>query len=194
LWRGSLGQQLRLTIPRDAVVETLFPPEMPEPTRRLVLLGAIAIDGLARDPLPSPSEIAAATAPVAQALGQLPPGSVRADTGRWDLVSEDVALGLAALCAIGDACRAAGAAPPSIGAHLCIASVLPDPASGALVPYGSGSRLARDLMQRAPAGVVLASDALAVSLAARADSGFMTELYLPDEAELGGSAHLLRSS
>ena len=34
--------------------------------------------------------------------------------------------------------------------------------------------------------------ALAVSLAARAQDAFVTELYLPDEAVLGGAAHLLR--
>ncbi len=193
LWRVALGRQVRLAIPRDTVVEALFPPEQPEPARRLVLLASIAIDSLTGDPPPSPDQIAAATAPVAQALDLLAPGSVRANPGQWEIVSEDIELCLAALVAMGEACRMAGTPAPAIGAHLAIASVLPDPVSGALLAYGSAPRLARNLMLHAPAGVVLASDALAVSLAARADAGFVTELYLPDEAELGGSAHLLRA-
>lgn len=194
LWPAAFGRQTHITIPRDAMVEALFPPEMPEAERRLVLLASIAIDGLASDPARSPAEIAAVTAPVAQALELLPPGAIRAAPGLWDIVCEDVGLGLAALTAIGAACGAAGTTPPAIGAHLAIATVLPDPATGALIPYGLAPQLARELMRHAPAGVILASDALAVSLAARADTRFVTELYLPDEAELGGSAHLLRAA
>lgn len=192
LWRESLGKQMRLTIPRDAVVESLFPPEQDQPSRRLVLVAAIAVDELASDPPPSPPEIAAMVAPVAQALDLLPPGSVRPDVGQWNLVSGDIELGLAALTAIGDACRIAGTPPPAIGAHLAISTVLPDPATGTLIAYGLAAQTARNLMLQAPAGVVLVSDPLAVSLAARSIGTFATELYLPDETELGGSAHLLR--
>jgi hypothetical protein len=48
-------------------------------------------------------------------------------------------------------------------------------------------------MEQAPSGIVLASEALAVALAARPDRDLATELYLPEQPELDGSAHLLRA-
>ena len=192
LWRAAHGEQLRLAIPRDAMVDSLFPAEQPEPSRQLVLVAALGIDELLCDPPPAPARIIVATAAINAALGGLPSGSVQAGTGRWDLVTDSVEQGLAALVAAGEACRDAGTPPPAIGATLVIGTVLPDPVTGQHIAYGAGPKTALNLMRQAPAGVILVSDALAVSLAARAQDAFVTELYLPDEANLGGAAHLLR--
>ncbi len=192
LWRAELGVQHRIAIPRDVSVEALFPPEQPDAARQLALVAAIGIDELAGDALPGSLEIAGWIAPVAGALSALPAGTVRAAPGRWELATTDVEAGLAALAAVTAACRAAGTPLPAIGAHLAICTLVRDPASGAALAYGSAPDLARRLMQHAPSGVILGSEALAVALAARPGGNLASELYLPDEPELDGSAYLLR--
>lgn len=191
LWRAALGPQHRLTARRDAAVEALFPPEVPDPARQLALHVAIGIDGLRSPDTLSSAVIAALSAPVAAALDGLPAGLVRAQPGLWEFACTDPVAGLAAIAAVLAQCQSSGSEPPAIGVHLGIAPLLSDAASGRLLAYGPAPALARRLMDHAPAGVALASDALAVTLAARGERAARTELYLPDEPALGGAAHLL---
>ncbi len=188
LWRGDLGEQLCLTVPRDAAVEALFPPEQPDPARALAVHIAIGLSGL--DALPS-DQIAQRTGPVSAALAGLPAGTVRAGPGLWELALADLDQACGVIAAVLQAGRAAGLHPPAIGAHLAIAALLTDPASGATVAYGPAPELARLLLQMSPAGLALGSDALAVTLAARLPGPLRSELYLPDEADLGGCVHAL---
>jgi hypothetical protein len=185
LWRGSAGPQHRLTIARDAEVEALFPPERPDPARVLAVHLAAGLDVLAEaGPLHS-AEIAALADPVSSVLAMLPAGSVRVAPGRWEAAVEDLDL------ALNVAWRLSALGTVALGAHLAIGPVLSDPASGALVAYGPGPRLARRLMELAPAGVALASDDLAVTMAARGSSGLRSELYHPGEDEANGAVHAL---
>jgi hypothetical protein len=187
LWRMAAGEQHCLTVPRDAQVEKLFPPEQPDPARVLAVHLSVGLDALAgTEPLHS-ARITALTAPVAEVLSQLPPGSVRAAPGRWELVVEDFDL------ALGVARRLAMLGSVAVGAHLAIGPVLRDGPSGTLVPFGPAPTLARHLSALAPAGVALASDALAVTLAARGSAGLRSELYHPGEDEAGGAIHTLVS-
>jgi class 3 adenylate cyclase len=66
-----------------------------------------------------------------------------------------------------------------------------DQASGTILPFGPGAPLAARLQAMAPAGTVLASDALAVSLVARGGGALHSELYHGGEPELGGAVHVL---
>lgn len=193
LWQPVLGEQHRLAVPRDAAVEALFPPEQPDPARQLALHVAIGLDELVKL-TPSPAEIATLTAPVGKALAALPSGTVRARAGLWEFTTADVGAGLGAIAAVLEACRTAGTSCPAIGAHLAIGPVLADPASGTAVPYGPAPGLARRLMQLAPAGMALASDPLAVAVAASGAGPIRSELYLPDEPDLGGAIHALLTS
>lgn len=187
LWRGDLGTQMRLTLPRDAAVEKLFPPEAPDPARALALHVAVGLDGLAGAQQSSSEQITRLIAPVAAVLAALPAGSVRAEPGVWEFTATDLDLAFSIIARL----LSISPAPPAIGAHLAISMLVKDPASGTLVPYGPAPALARQLMQLAPAGLALASDALAVTLAARPPGALGSELYLPDEDELGGAIHAL---
>ena len=183
LWRASSGPQHCLTVSRDVQIEALFPPEQPDPARVLAVHLAVMLDALAADP--PPQDISALTAPITALLAAAPPGTVSAAPGRWSitLTALDQALGLAA--------RLAALGTLSVGLHLAIGTVVRDPASGLLVPYGPGPELARRLARLAPPGVTLASDALAVTLAARGSAVMRSELYHPGDAELGGAVHAL---
>lgn len=187
LWSAGAGPQERVRITRDAAVEQLFPPEAPDPARRLVTHLAVLLD-LPRE-FAASTDLAPLLDPVAQAIvaAGVQPTAVRAGAGRWDITLEDQDLALALVR------RLAGlAAPrPAIGLHLAIGPVLPDPASGALVGYGAEAGLAGTLAAMAPAGTALASDALAVALAAGGAASVRTECYHPGEAETGGAVHLL---
>ncbi len=187
LWRGDLGAQLHLTLPRDAAVEALFPPEKPDPARALMLHVAVGLDGLSGSEPPSSDDIAAMIAPVAAVLAALPAGSVRAAPGLWEFAAIDLDQALPVIAQL----LCISPAPPAIGAHLAISALVRDPPSGALVAYGPAPALARKLLQLAPAGLALASDAVAVTLAARPPGVLRSELYLPDEDELGGAVHAL---
>lgn len=187
LWRAQLGARTTFTVPRDAAVEALFPPEAPDPARQLALHVAIGIDALRGDPGLSSAQIADLIAPIGAALAALSAGQVRASPGLWEFAAADLDQGLSAIQAV----FAAGGEAASIGVHLAIAPLLTDPASGTTVAYGPAPDLAKRLMEAAPVGVALASDALAVSLASRAPGSFRSELYLPDAPDLGGAAHML---
>jgi tetratricopeptide (TPR) repeat protein len=187
LWREDLGAQVRLTVPRDAAVEALFPAERPDPARALALHVAVGLDGLNGGALPSSDQIAALTAPISAALSALPAGSVRAAPGLWEFAVTDLDQGLAVIASL----LALSPASPAIGAHLAISALVRDPASGALLPYGPAPGLARQLLQLAPAGSALASDALAVTLASRAPGSLCSGLYLPPKDALGGAIHTL---
>lgn len=187
LWRGDLGAQVRLTLPRDAAVEQLFPPEAPDPARALALHVAVGLDGLEGAEQPGSEQITTLIAPVAAVLAAIPAGSVRAEPGLWEFTATDPDLALSVIARL----LRISPAPPSIGAHLAITMLVKDPVSGTLVPYGLAPNLARQLQQLAPAGLALASDALAVTLAARLPGALRSELYLPDEPDLGGAVHSL---
>jgi len=185
LWRASSGPQHCLTVPRDAQVEALFPPEQPDPARVLAVHLAVGLDALAGDDALPSAAISALTAPVTEVLGALPTGSVRAAPGRWEASVEDLELALAV------ASRLAALGTVAVGAHLAIGPVLRDAPSGSMVPFGPAPALARHLMALAPVGVTLLSDALAVTLAARGSAGHRSELYHPGEDEAGGAVHTL---
>ena len=63
--------------------------------------------------------------------------------------------------------------------------------SGASVAYGPESNRASELVAMAPAGTALASDALAVVLAASPAAALRSELYHLGDAETGGTVHML---
>ena len=185
LWRAGSGAQHWLTVPRDAAVEALFPPEQPDPARVLAVHLAILHDTLsAADILPS-AQLAALAAPVSAVLADFPPGSVRAAPGGWEAVLTQLPV---ALAAIG---RLTALGTVAVGAHLAIGPVLRDPASGTLVPYGPAPALARRLATLAAAGTALASEALTVTLAARGGGVLRSELYHLGETELGGAVYAL---
>lgn len=187
LWRTASGPQHHLTVPRDAQVEALFPPEQPDPARVLAVHLSVGLDLLAvAEPLHS-TDIAALTSPVAEVLADLPPGLVRAAPGQWEATVEDFDLALAV------ASRLAALGTVAVGAHLAIGPVLRDEPSGSLIPFGPAPVLARHLMALAPAGVALISDALAVTLAGRGSDSMRSELYHPGEVEAGGAIHTLIS-
>ena len=185
LWRASAGSQVCLTVPRDTEVDKLFPPEQPDPARVLAVHLAVGLDALLADEPPRSAEITAMTAPVAQVLAQLPAGSVRAAAGRWDAAVEDFDL------ALDVARRLAALGTVAVGAHMAIGPVLRDGPSGSLVPFGPAPALARQLMALAPTGIVLVSDALAVTLAARGSDSLRSEVYHPGEDQSGGAVHIL---
>lgn len=177
LWPSAAGPQDRLRIARDAEVEALFPPEQPDPARDLAVSLCILLDGLdSRSPLDS-AQIAAQTAPVADALALLDPAAVRAAPGRWDVHLTDLDAALDALRGVLAAARNAGTPPPAIGAHIAIATAVTDSASGARIPYGPGEPIARRLASMAHPGLALASQALAVTMAARATSTAQARIY-----------------
>jgi hypothetical protein len=146
---------------------------------------SVGLDALAGSKPLHSAEIAALTAPVAEVLGVLAPGSVRAAAGRWEASTQDFDLALTI------ASRLAALGTVAVGAHLAIGPVLRDGPSGSLVPFGPAPALARHLSALAPAGVALISDALAVTLAARGSAGLRSELYHPGEDEAGGAIHTL---
>ncbi|MEA3265149.1 MAG: tetratricopeptide repeat-containing protein [Pseudomonadota bacterium] len=187
LWPSGNQAQERVRIARDAAVEAMFPPEAPDPARQLMTQVAIRIDLPAQ---PSPSTgLRPEIDQVAQAIAaaNLPQGSIRTGQGRWDLLLDDrdqaLALVASLLALPGDA--------TAIGVHQAIVTVLADPASGASVAYGPESNRAGELMAMAPAGAALASDALAVVLAASPASSLRSELYHLGDAETGGPVHML---
>lgn len=191
MWPADAGPQHRMTIPRDAAIDTLFPPEEPDPSRALTLHVAIALDSLTRDrPVPA-AEVEAAVKPVAAALSRFERSRVRSAPGTWELVLDDPDAALAALLAVVANCEAAGTELPSIGAHMAISHLISDPASGALVPYGRGVTLARRLQAMAPAGMILISDALAVTMVARGVSQARSEPYHLGDDDTQGAVHVL---
>lgn len=177
LWPSAAGSQERLSVSRDAEVEAMFPLEQPDPGRNLTINLCILMDGLDGSKALDSSHIAALTGPVADALSLLEPANVRAGPGRWDVHLNDLDSALATVRGILGAARADDIAPPAIGAHLAIATAVTDPASGALVPYGPGPTLAHRLARMAHPGLALASQALAVTIAARATSSGEAQLY-----------------
>lgn len=191
LWHGPAGSQVLLTAPRDAAVDALFPAESPDPARHLLFHAAIGFD---RDEagLRDSARLTIRATRVAACLAAMPVDVVRAAADEWEIATPDFAAGLAAVTALAPACREAGFEPPTIGCDLAMGQLIPDPASGGLVPYGPGRQLARRLMAMAPPGLVLTSDALAVTLAARAPGSLRTEPWLPDEPGFGGAIHSAR--
>jgi hypothetical protein len=188
LWHPGAGRQLTLTITRDSAVEGHFPPEQPDPARGLAVHVAIGLDGLVpRQAMPS-DEVRRLRAPIEQQLARLDPASIRSVPEGWSLTLTDLDQ---ALEAIADLMTHAGAAAPSIGVTLAIANLHRDQASGTILPFGPGAPLAARLQAMAPAGTVLASDALAVSLVARGCGVLHSELYHAGEPELGGAVHIL---
>ncbi|MBS0476169.1 MAG: hypothetical protein JSR28_13625 [Proteobacteria bacterium] len=191
MWPGEAGRQLRLTIDRDTRIEALFPPEQPDPHRALVVHVAIALDELTRTTSLDSSAIAARVAPIAEALAGIDRARVRSSPGRWDLAIDNVDAALETILKVLARCRAAGLTPPSIGAHVAIASLIEDPASGALVPYGPGRALAARLQAMAPTGLALISDALAVTMVARGIVSSRSELYHAGDEDTDGAVHVL---
>ncbi|MFM5917899.1 MAG: tetratricopeptide repeat-containing protein [Novosphingobium sp.] len=186
-WPGAAGPQFRLTVPRDAAVDALFPPEQPDPARQLAVHLSILHDDLVRGDRLSGTELSRITSEVAEALSGLPAGSVRSAPGGWEASLTDLP---GALVAIG---RLARLGTLAIGAHRAIGPLIEDPASGTVVPFGPAPALARRLALLAQSGTVLVSDALAVSHAARGGTSCRTELYYPWEDELDGPVHILAS-
>ncbi|MFM5895256.1 MAG: hypothetical protein ACKOQM_12610 [Novosphingobium sp.] len=184
-WRAASGPQYRLTVPRDLAVEALFPPEQPDPARQLAVHLSILHDDLLDGDRLSGAQLGAIAAPVAQALAGLPQGSVRPAPGGWEAAVTDLPAALTAVHKLAELGTVA------VGAHLAISPLFNDPASGALVPFGPAPGLARRLAALAQTGTVLASDALAVVLAARGEAPCRAELYYPWEDELGGPVHVL---
>ncbi len=187
LWQGPDGSRQILTVPRDAAVEALFPPEAPDLARHLLFHAAIAFPGDGASL--NSAELGERAALVGMALATLPQGSVRAGPQGWDVATPDVSAGLSATLAVIDMCRAAGTEPPAAGVDLALGLLVPDLASGSLVAHGPGTALAQRLLAQAPPGLVLASDPLSVTLAARPAGALRTEPWLPDEPELGGAVH-----
>lgn len=177
LWPSAAGPQDRLTIARDAEVDTLFPPEQPDPARELTINLCILQEGLDGQPGLDSQRISALTAPVADTLSLLDPADVRAAPGRWDVRLSDLDVALATVRGVLDATRSSDHPPPAIGVHMAIATSVIDPASGALVPYGPGPALAHRLARMAHPGLALASQALAVTMTARATSSGHAQLY-----------------
>lgn len=193
MWSAASGQQINLTATRDLSVEAIFPPEQPDPARRLAFLIFCNFDALIDDVDRDSARIAELTGPISAALSRLPSGAVRAGPGWWEIALEDSGLGIAALSSLLALCRDAALAP-SIGAHLAICNLLSDQASGATVAYGPAPALARRLSELAAPGTVLASEELAVCLTAREITALQPEPYLPDEQELGGTAYLINAA
>ena len=190
LWRPSAGEQVHLQTPRDAEVEALFPPEAPDPARALAVHLAVSLDGL--DGLRSEA-IARHCAPVSEALGTLPRHLVRAAApGRWEALVDDPLQARSLMQTMLHAARTADLPPPAIGAHLAISIQVPDPASGAVIPFGPGMPLARRLCAMAPAGSSLISDALAVTLTSR-EADPVCQLYHAGDDEFDGPVHTLSS-
>lgn len=187
LWPATAGPQQRVTVPRDAAVEALFPPETPDPARRLLVQLAVGIDlpGAAT----SAAALSALLAPAGEAIraAGLAPGSVRATLGRWDVLVDDLPQ---ALALARDLLTLPGPRP-ALGLHWSIQPVLTDPASGTRLAAGPQADLAARLMAMAPPGAALVSDALAVCLAA-GDGPPQTELYHLGEDDTAGAVHLLR--
>ncbi|MFM5886336.1 MAG: hypothetical protein ACKOQ3_13600 [Novosphingobium sp.] len=194
MWPAAAGTQHHLTIDRDAAIEALFPPEQPDPHRALAVHVAIELAGLTRGTPLDPAEIERRAAPVSAELARFASHRVRAAPGSWELVLDDVPSALDALLAVQARCRAAAVPLPAIGAHIAIASLIPEAASGALVPYGPGMALARRMQGMAPDGMVLISDALAVTMAARGAQPVRSELYHSGDEESGGAIHVLLRS
>lgn len=191
MWLHDMGSQHRLTVPRDATIEALFPPEQPDAARRLAIHVAIQLDELTRPNRLDSAEIAALAEPIGLALGDLDRRRVRAAPGRWELVLDDADHALAVMLDVLERCRAAGLPGPSLGAHIAIASLIDDPASDVLIPYGPGMTLARRLQAMAPPGLALISDALAVSMVARQARFARSELYHPGDDDSEGAVHLI---
>ncbi len=187
LWQGPAESRQTLTVPRDAAVESLFPPEAPDMARHLLFHAAIAFPGDAASL--SSAELGERAALVGMALATLPQGSVRAGPNGWEVATPDVHAGLSATLAVIAMCRATGMEPPAAGADLALGLLVPDMVSGSLVAHGPGTALAQRLLAHAPPGLVLASDPLSVTLAARPAGPLRTQLWLPDEPELGGAVH-----
>lgn len=187
LWPAATQGQERVRIARDAAVEALFPPEAPDPARRLVTQVAIGTD------LPGAATTSALLAPLIDqvagtiAAAALPAGSVRSGPGRWDLLLEDRDQALALVAAL----LALPNGSPAIGVHQAIVTVIDDPASGARVAYGPESSRAGELLTMAPTGTALASDPLAVVLAAAPFATVRSELYHLGDAGTGGPVHML---
>jgi hypothetical protein len=186
LWREANGRQLHLQVPRDAEVAAMFPPERPDPQRKLAMHLLIRLDSLARAESPGSRTIAEWGAPIAAALAGIPAASVRAAPGEWQIVIEDFNEGLALAGRL-----LADAPEASLGLDLSIAALVRERASGSLVPYGPGPGLARRLALMAPQGVALASDALAATMRARGPAPLECSLYHLGEADLGGAIHAL---
>lgn len=177
LWPSAAGPQDRLTIARDAEIDSLFPPEQPDPARDLTVSLCILQDGLEYQTGLDSHQIAALTAPVADTLSLLDPADVRAAPGRWDVRLNDLDTALTTVRGVLAAARDASGPPPAIGVHMAITTSVADPASGALVPYGPGPALAHRLARMAHPGLALASQALAVTMTARATSSGHAQLY-----------------
>ncbi|MFM5953677.1 MAG: hypothetical protein ACKOPE_05165 [Novosphingobium sp.] len=191
MWPPGAGEQVRLTIPRDAAVDALFPPETPDPARHLAAHVAIGIADLADGTTCDPARIEALGRAIADALRAIPAAAIRAGAGRWEFALPDLRAALEAAARVQRSLGQVDGAKASIGIHLEIARLVADPASGTQLVYGPAPALARRLMHYAPPGVIFASDDLAVALAARGAMPLRSELYLPDERELGGSVHIL---
>ncbi|MEQ1499453.1 MAG: hypothetical protein ABL914_12430 [Novosphingobium sp.] len=187
LWRAAAGPQHHLIVPRDCAVEAMFPPEQPDPARILAVHLAIGLDALSASRARGSHEIAAMTAPVVAAMANIPPGSVRTAPGLWEAVIEDLPLALDTIT------RLAALGNVAIGADLEIAPVLYDPPSATMIPYGCAAPRARQLMALAPTGVALASDALAVTLAAHGLGQLRSELYHPGDDQGEVAIHALVS-
>lgn len=187
LWPASGNGQERIRIARDAAVEAMFPPEAPDPACRLVTQIAIGID-LPAEPSSS-AQLTPAIDKVARTIAEarLPAGAICAAPGRWDLLLDDRDQALALVAAL----LALPGAAPAIGVHQAIGTVIGDPASGALVAYGPERERAGELLGMAPPGTALASDALAVALAAVPAAMVRSELYHLGDDSTGGPVHML---
>ena len=187
LWPAGTQAQERIRIARDAAVEALFPPEAPDPARRLMAQVAIGIELQAQ---PGPSVL---LAPMIDAVAntiaaaRLPGGSIRVAPGQWDLLLEDRNQAMALVASL----LVQPGGVPAIGVHLGIVTVIGDPASGALVAYGPESGRAGELLAMAAPGTALASDALAVVLAASPPGPVRSELYHLGDRDTGGPVHML---
>jgi hypothetical protein len=190
MWMPGSGKQIRVTAVRDSSVEATFPPERPDPNRALVVHVAVGLDHDHRSSVVPSDEIETAQAPFEAALEGLPPSSVRAGPGTWELVFTDLDQALGTVSQVLEA-KGSGGSLASVGVSLAIATLHRDRASGSLVPFGPGAALARRLQAMAAPGTALASNAMAVAMVARSSAAMRSELYHFGDAELGGAVHTL---
>lgn len=192
-WPAAEEQgQFRITVARDARVEALFPPEDPDPARKLAVQISIRlVDGRKPLAVADAREIAERCTPVWRVLGALPQGSVRAGPLRWDALIVDMAQAVEVILSLAAIKDLGGAPVVAIAAHYGIVCCLDDPVSGVLVPHGPGTDLAGRLLGLSVGGMATVSEDFAVALTARAIGGVRSEFYQEHDPALCGAIYTM---
>lgn len=194
IWPAAKRQeQAVITVPRDARVEALFPPEAPDPARRLAVQIAIRLtdrSGASGIPLGSQA-IAHRCEPVWRVLKSLPPSNVRAGALRWDVLVTDLAQAIEVILALAAIRDLSGAPVVAIAAHYGIVTCVTDPSSGQLVPHGPGTEISGRLLGLSVGGMATISEDLAVALTTCGIGGVRSEFYQERDPALGGAIYTL---